>query len=643
MRTIPELFENSVERFATNALIKEKIEGRYQDISYQSIREQVKALSFGLIQLGVQKGDRVALLAEGSSQWLICELAVLYTGAICVPLSTKINEASDLHFRLEHSGSKFIFVSSVEYDKVKTISPRLKQLRHIILMDGKVSRNEKDILISELTVAHNTEVKKLEEEFLERMHAIHEDDIANISYTSGTTADPKGIMLSHRNYTANVEQASNLFEVPEWYVTLLILSWDHSFAHTTGLYTMIKNGASIAVVDPGKSALERLRNIPKNMREIRPAYQLSVPALARSIKKNIESGVRSKGKFSEMMFRSALKTAHLYHGDGWNKKKLRRVYIKPLLLFYDKMVFSKIRKNFGGRLKFFIGGGALLDLELQNFFYAIGIPMYQGYGLTEAAPVISSNTPEQHKLGSSGRVAENLEIRIIDENGNHCQALEAGEIVVKGENVMKGYWKNEIATRETVRDGWLFTGDRGYLDQDGFLYVLGRYKSLLIGNDGEKFSPEGIEETLVDGSDFIDQCLLHNNQNPFTIGLIVPNSRALITILKSKGTEISSDEAIDEAISILKNEIDQYYSGGIHQGLFPERWLPTAVGILNQPFSEGNGMINSTLKMVRNKVEDHYRPLIEYLYTAEGKRIHNQKNRESMAFLLRNPEKIDSP
>jgi len=218
-----------------------------------------------------------------------------------------------------------------------------------------------------------------------------------------------------------------------------------------------------------------------------------------------------------------MKIAYRYNGLGWDRGKGMKVFLKPLYGLFDAVVFKKVRKAMGGNMRFFIGGGALLDIELQRFFYAIGIPMYQCYGLTEASPVISVNSPEIHKLGSSGRIVENLEVRICDDGGNEVPQGEKGEIVIRGENVMKGYWKNEQATADTIKEGWLFTGDMGYMDADGFLYVLGRFKSLLIADDGEKYSPEGIEEALAAGSSLIDQVMLYNDHDPYTVALIVPN------------------------------------------------------------------------------------------------------------------------
>ncbi len=280
--------------------------------------------------------------------------------------------------------------------------------------------------------------------------------------------------------------------------------------------------------------METIRNIPQNIKETRPHIMLSVPALAKNFRKNIEKGVRDKGPKVEALFKRALKLAVDYNADGWTRGRGLNRLKKPLLALYDKLLFSKIRENFGGRLGSFVGGGALLDIELQKFFYALGIPMFQGYGLTEAAPVISCNSFRAHKLGSSGRVAAGIEVRICDDAGRDLPAGRTGEIVIRGENVMAGYWKNETATREAIREGWLYTGDLGYLDADGFLYVLGRMKSLLIANDGEKFSPEVIEEALTDASPYIDQVMLFNDQSPFTVALLVPNRDAVLGWLKDR-------------------------------------------------------------------------------------------------------------
>jgi long-chain acyl-CoA synthetase len=371
--------------------------------------------------------------------------------------------------------------------------------------------------------------------------------------------------------------------------------------------------------------METLKNVGKIYKEQTHIF-IKCSGLAKNFRKNIEKGIAEKGKTVEQLFNKALKVAYVYNGEGWNKGKGKKIFLKPLYMFYDKIIFKKIRENFGGRLEFFIGGGALLDLELQRFFYAIGIPMYQGYGLTEAAPVISANMPEKHKLGSSGYIVKNLDIKICDNDGNELPISEKGEIVIRGENVMAGYWKNEQATKETIRNGWLYTGDMGYLDNDGFLYVLGRFKSLLISSDGEKYSPEGIEEAIIEHSPFIDQIMLYNNQSPYTVALVVPNKEKVLSWLKEKNLSHLDLEGQSAVLKMMENEINKFKSGGELGGQFPERWIPAAAAIIGEPFSEQNKFINSTLKMVRGKITEFYQNRIDFLYTGEGKDICNHQN-----------------
>lgn len=287
-------------------------------------------------------------------------------------------------------------------------------------------------------------------------------------------------------------------------------------------------------------------------------------------------------------------------------------------------------------MKFFVGGGALLDIELQRFFYAIGMPMFQGYGLSESSPVISANATHAHKLGSSGKIVDNMDIVICDENGKALPNGEKGEIVIKGPNVMHSYWKNDKATAETIKDGWLYTGDLGYIDKDNYLYVLGRYKSLLISNDGEKFSPEGIEETILEHSPYIEQMMLHNNQDPYTIALIYPNREALMRYARENGIDISGEEGKTALIHLLKEEFNKYKKNGPSGGIFPERWLPASFGILEEGFTEENKLLNSTMKMVRGKITRRYEEKINYLYSAEGKKPVNEANLEALGNLMEN-------
>ena len=359
----------------------------------------------------------------------------------------------------------------------------------------------------------------------------------------------------------------------------------------------------------------------------------SVPAIAKNFKKNIEAGIREKGPVIEKLFNHAINVAKRYNGIGWDKGKGLRFLLKPYIWLFDKIIFKKVREGFGGRMIFFVGGAALLDLELQKFFYAIGMPMYQGYGLTEAAPVICANAAHRHKLGSSGIIVSNLEVKICDEDGKELPRGEKGEIVVKGENVMKGYWKNEEATREALKDGWLFTGDMGYMDKDDFMYVLGRFKSLLIADDGEKYSPEGIEEAFTEYVPFVEQCMMYNNQDPYCILLVFPSKDAMNRWLKENNIKKGTDEARTGVLRELERQVAEFRTGGSYAEVFPQRWLPAAIGILPELFSVENHQLNSLNKLVRGKVTEAYSERMKYMYTPGAKNIINDLNVQSLGDL----------
>ena len=630
--TIIEFVEKYVDRFASNTFLWEKQDGKWVSTTFAQTRSEAYRIGAGLMALGVQKGEKVALLSEGRNMWVLGELGILYAGAVNVPLSIKLEESNDLLFRLKHSDSKYIMVSGTQLPKIRKILGDLPAVEKVIVFDELPEYQDKEIPMSEIVKAGDKFLAENRHLFIQRYQSVGPDDYANISYTSGTTADPKGILLTHRNYTANVEQAQSVIGVTPEDRMLIILPLDHCFAHVAGFYTMMSYGASVGTVPPGRTPMEALRNIPMSSQELQPTVMLSVPALAKNFKKNIEAGIKAKGPKVEKLYNFALNNAIKYNKEGYNKGGFLDWWRKPLMTLFDKLIFSNVRQALGGKMKFFVGGGALLDIDLQRYYYAIGIPMYQGYGLSEATPIISANAPAKHILGSSGKVVSPMEIKILDADGKELPYGEKGEIVIKGENVMAGYWKNPKATSETVVDGWLHTGDMGYMRDSEMLYVVGRFKSLLISADGEKYSPEGIEESLVENSKYIDQVVLHNSQDPYTIALLVPNKEALKAYVKEVAPELdpASEDARKKMLLKIQEEIDSYRKGGKNYGAFPERWLPAAVCVLPEPFTEQNHMVNSTMKIVRGKVEKAYEDRMKYAYTPEGKDIVNPQNLSSL-------------
>ncbi len=630
--TIIDFVEKYTRQFAANTFLREKVDGVWTETSFEQTRKEAYRIGAGLMKLGLQKGDKVSLLSEGRNLWPITEMGILYAGGVNVPLSIKLEESNDLIFRIRHSDSKYVIVSASQLPKVRKIIGDCEAVEKVIVLDEIKEYGPNEMCITEIQKMGDEFLASSPEEFVTRYKSVGPDDYANISYTSGTTADPKGILLTHRNYTANVEQAHSVISINEGDVMLIILPLDHCFAHVAGFYTMMSFGASIATVPQGRTPMESLRNIPMAIKETRPAVMLSVPALSKNFKKAIEAGVKAKGPKVQKLYDFAVRNAIAYNKEGYNKggKDFWRL---PLVKLFDKILFKSVRESaFGDRMKFFVGGGALLGIDLQKYYYAIGVPIFQGYGLSEATPIISANSTEHHILGSSGMVVRPMEIKICDTDGKALPYGQKGEIVIKGENVMAGYWKNPKATAETVVDGWLHTGDMGYMLDDTYLYVTGRFKSLLISSDGEKYSPEGIEEALVANSKYISQVVLHDNQDPYVILLMVSNKEALKEYMKKEHPEVEPDSEAGKRMQLekIQSEVDQYRAGGEFAGLFPERWLPTAVCVLPEPFTEQNHMVNSTMKIVRGKVEQAYEDRMKFAYTAEGKNILNEKNISSL-------------
>ena len=630
--TIIEFVEQYTQAYADHVFLREKVDGVWTETTYAQTREQAHVIGAGLMALGLQKGERVAFLSQGRNLWVTGELGILYAGAVNVPLSIKLAEASDLLFRIQHSESCYIVASEQQLPKIRKILPDCPQVRKVVVLDKLAEYGEREIGIEEVMAMGRKFLAEQPAAFVERYQSVAPDDYANISYTSGTTADPKGILLTHRNYTANVEQARSVISVPADAVMLIILPLDHCFAHVAGFYTMMSYCGSIATVPVGATPMATLKNIPLSIKEVRPHVMLSVPALARNFKKSIESGIKAKGAIVEKLYQFALRNAMAYYKEYWNQGGWQ-IWRKPLVKLFDRLIFKAVREGFGGRMLFFVGGGALLDIELQRYFCAVGMPMYQGYGLSEATPIICANSEGHAIFGSSGRIVADLELKICNDEGQEVKDGERGEIVIKGENVMAGYWRNPESTAKTVIDGWLHTGDMGYVTKKhpGYLWVVGRFKSLLISADGEKYSPEGFEDGLTDSSPYVEQVVLHNNQDPYTIALIVPNKDALKAYAQSKGVSPASEEGRRLMVQKIQDEVNEYRKGGKHYGEFPEEWLPKALAILPEAFTEQNHMVNSTMKIVRGKVEQYYQDRIAYAYTTEGKELFNEKNLQAFS------------
>jgi long-chain acyl-CoA synthetase len=642
-KTVYTMLDNAVEDFGDHPFVAVKNDEEWQHYSFRTIASDAEAIAAALLSRGYRDDEKIAILAEGSAQWVTCEFGTLLAGGISVPLSIKLLP-EEIPFRLNHSEARAIVVSKNMLPKLSSSIPHIERhdMDFIVIDENGASLEELRSLLPEgagdrvfLFRSLLEEGRALLSDYREQIQAVRqrrgEDDIVTISYTSGTTGNPKGIMLTHRNYFTNCSDSVDMFRVPlKEYSTLIILPCDHSFAHSVGIYAALLRGITLYFVDARGGGMAILRNIPINLVETDPVFLLTVPSLTGNFMKKIRAGVREKGRLIEDLFEKGIACGTKLYGDGFRPPSIGR-YLRhyPLYKLADLLVFRKVRSIFGRDLRFCVGGGALLDIKQQEFFNALGVPIYQGYGLTEAAPVISSNLPRRHKFGTSGVIAPSVTCRVVKEDGNVAAAGEQGEIAIRGENVMKGYYKNEEATRETIREGWLYTGDLGYMDEDGFLMVVGRAKALLISKDGEKYSPEGIEEAIVNSSEYISQVMLYNDHRPYTVALIVPDTEKLHSLVK-KGNIKKASEMLD----FLSGELYAFKHQESYRGSFPTVWLPTSFQVLTEPFSEENKMINSTMKMVRHKIAEACDDLIEYMYSDEGKQHHNEKNHQAVRTLL---------
>lgn len=308
-----------------------------------------------MVASGIRPSDKVAILSEGCNAWIISELGLFYAGAISVPLSVKLEESNDLLFRLRHAEVKALFVSKQQLPKIRRIRAELPELELIIVF-GSIPLEAGETAYGTLKRQGREYLADHRTKFLKIGQSLTNNTYATITYTSGTTSDPKGVILTHRNYTANVEQSLSRVDIPSWYRTLIILPLDHCFAHVVGFYIMIACGATVATVQIGATPMETLKHIPENIREVRPHFLLSVPALAKNFRKNIEKSIQAKGRVTERLFRFALRIAYTYNADGYGKGQGWRCLLKPLVSLFDFVLFRKVRQAFGGELRFFVGG-----------------------------------------------------------------------------------------------------------------------------------------------------------------------------------------------------------------------------------------------------------------------------------------------
>jgi long-chain acyl-CoA synthetase len=645
-RTVLRMLDEAVERWNTDPYALRKGDEGYVTVTFREARESSRDFAAWLVSSGFAKGQALGILGEGSPEWIMAEFGLIMAGCVSVPLSIKLL-GEEIPFRLNHSEAGAIITTRNQLEKVLGAFKDVenKAIRIVYLDDDPEEARtvaagfglsaDRLIGFDEARQAGKAllaaPASKIAAELALRAAAALEDDTVTICYTSGTTGNPKGIMLTHLNYWTNCHDAVELFDWPIHFKTLLILPVDHSFAHTVGLYTALVCGISLFFVDSRGGGIATLRNIPINLREANPTFLFTVPALSGNFMKKIISGVEEKGGLIEKLFKAGIQAGIAYNGNGYDRPALgvRLAAFLPYKVA-KLLIFNKVKKMiFGHSLRFCVGGGALLDVKQQEFYAAFGLPVYQGYGLTEAAPIISSNTPKRHKYGTSGVVAASVECTIRHADGSLCAVGETGEIVIRGGNVMKGYFKNPEASAAALREGWLWTGDLAYWDKDGFLVVVGREKALLIAEDGEKYSPEDIEEAITFSTEVIDQIMAWCDHRKYTTALVSLDEAKVKRLVKEKG--ILTAAAL---LEVLKTEFYRFRSDPKAKKV-QGGWVPSVFIILPEAFNERDGTVNSTMKIVRHRIAKVHAELLDYAYTAEGSRTENPRNLATLRKLFK--------
>jgi long-chain acyl-CoA synthetase len=602
-RTIPELFLQAVERHDRADFMRYKAGGDWALIPAREFREEVELAAHGLIALGVRPGDRVALLSENRPGWALADLAALSAGAWSVPIYTSLT-SDEVQYILEDSGARACVVSTEhQLAKVEEVRDRCPELACVIVLDP-VERDEPWLHTARQLVERGREARSTHPGAVdERRMAIDPESTATILYTSGTTGRPKGVMLSHRNLVSNAIDALESLAITSSDLHLSWLPLSHSFERLAGYYIMIHAGVSIAYA-------ESIEKVVDNMREVRPTLTTGAPRLYEKMYAAVLQSASDAGGLKKAIAfwarRIGIEYAEAEVGGGGASG-----WLKFQRGIADRLVFSKIRARVGGNIHFFVSGSAPLAPVIMKFFYAAGMPIMEGYGLTETSPVVSVNTFEHMRFGTVGRPIRNVEVR-IDPDPDRPEG--DGEVLVRGPNVMQGYYHLPGKTAEVLGpDGWFRTGDIGMLDADGFLAITDRKKDLIKTSGGKYIAPQPIENEIKT-SRYVSQAVVVGNKRKYASVLIVPNFENLIAWARAQGIPTEDRETLvaDDRVTRLYEEVLEKVNANR-----PSYETIKKVGLLPHDFTIDAGELTPTLKVKRGKIEEKYSALIDTLYDAE--------------------------
>jgi long-chain acyl-CoA synthetase len=591
--TIPAMLRANARRFLGRLALKYRKQGTFVTLSYAEYYERALMVARGLKKLDVRPGDRVAILSENRAGWVIADMGILCAGAVTVPIYPT-NTPEQIEYVLNHSGARILFVSGrFQYSKLLKIRDALPGVELVVSFERFLGEQTLPVTtfyqMSEIDTPISGEERADLESGIDR---IAPEDMLTLIYTSGTTGVPKGVMLSHNNILSNIRYLTEQGGVvTQDDVMLSFLPLSHILERTAGYYLPIHCGALIAFADS-------IEKVPENMMEVKPTFMVSVPRLFEKIYHRVYENAHQMPAFKKNMFHWAVDVGKKYI----EAKYLHRYTPSALGLEYalaDRLVFSKIRERFGGSMKLFCCGGAPLDKTINEFFWVIGIPIFEGYGLTETSPAISFNNFEHIRFGTVGYALKQTEIRIAED----------GEILVKGPQIMLGYYNDPAATAEAIQDGWFKTGDVGFVE-DGFLTITDRKKEMIITSGGKNIAPQPIENALKMDK-YVSSAFVSGDRKPYLIALIVPNLERLLEFAKSNHIHYydQSDLVMNETVQ----ELFEKRVSEINSRLAPYETIKKFV-LLPQDFTIESGELTPTLKLRRKVIYEKYMHRIENLY-----------------------------
>ncbi len=594
-QTLPELFSSVFTNYRTNDskfLFARKINGKYKSITYHAFEEDVRTFAAFLKHSGINSKERVAILSENRPGWYLADMAILNLGAINVPLYPSL-PANQIEYILNNSSAKAIVVSNtLQLGKILSICQNLPELTLIVVMNRLDEPMEQAIDLNQA----KAEGKRVlaEKPWILDGTFVEPDDIATIIYTSGTTGVPKGVMLTHRNICENVKSCSSVIRLDDSDCGLSFLPLSHAYERTGGYYLLFACGASIYMA-------ESVETITLNMTEARPTIMFTVPRLFDRIKTGILKQISKESTIKQKIFYWALTTGEKYH------LAIKEKGIAPQLLTIQhtlagKLVYNKIKSTFGGRLRYFVSGGAALPKKVGEFFQALDISILEGFGLTETAPVTHVNRPGKIKYGTVGRAVDKVEVMIAPD----------GEILLKGPNIMKGYWNDEEGTREVIKDGWFHSGDIGEIDRDGYLKITDRKKHIIVTSGGKNITPMPIED-MISESPYVDQVIVIGEKRPFLIALIVPEFIKLKEFAANANINFSTNKELIEEKRVLEiyDRLMQTVSRQLATHEKVRKFL-----LVDTAFSIENDQVTPTLKLKRKVISTKYAAEIDKLYNA---------------------------